>query len=243
MHSTLAEKAYHRIREMLSKGELSPGKRLVNRTLADEIGVSFTPVREAINQLASEGLVEYVRGAGAYVRRVNRQELAQLFDLRANLEPFAAAEAARNISSDQISELLRHCERFYSLARSLRSTCPDRDPHKMWAEWLNVEEAFHGLLFRAAGNPWLLKVAAELRLMSMLFGPQRSSVGILTLSRAAWSWREHTRLVRLLASGEQELARSWMEQHIRTGRSHVMAWFDRQGSEALESEQGAGKKS
>ncbi len=226
MHSTLAEKAYHHIRQMLSHGQLRPGDRLVNRTLATEIGVSFTPVREAINQLASEGMVEYVRGAGAYVRRIDRVELSQLFDLRANLEPFAAAEAARNITSNELEELFRQCERFHTMARSLRSQTGFA-PLEVWTQWLDVEEDFHGLVFRAARNPWLTKIATELRLMSMLFGAQRAGDGILTVRSAAWSWREHTILARVLARGDTELARSWMERHIASGRTHVMAWFDR----------------
>ena len=227
MHSTLAEKAYLRIREMLARGESRPGERLVNRTLASEIGVSFTPVREAINQLASEGMVEYVRGAGAYVRQIDRKELGQLFDLRANLEPFAAAEAARNISSDELGDLFRLTERFHAMARGLRDAPTKIASHEVWTEWLDAEEEFHGLLFRAAGNPWLLKVASELRLMSKLFGSQRPGQGILTFSSAAWSWREHTALTRWLAQGDQQLARTWMEQHIANSRTRIMAWFDR----------------
>lgn len=233
MHSTLAEKAYHHIRQMLSEGQLRPGDRLVNRTLATEIGVSFTPVREAINQLASEGMVEYVRGAGAYVRRIDRVELSQLFDLRANLEPFAAAEAARNITSHELEELFRQCERFHVMARELRGQAACAAPD-VWIQWLDVEEVFHGLVFRAARNPWLTKIATELRLMSMLFGSQRSGDGILTFQKAAWSWREHTILARLLAQGDADRSRTWMERHIAGGRTHVMDWFDRLANETSE---------
>jgi DNA-binding GntR family transcriptional regulator len=229
MQTTLAEKAYTHIRGMLSRGELAPGTRLVNRALAAEIGISFTPVREAINQLASEGLVEYVRGAGAYVRRVDRVELEQLFDLRANLEPFATSQAAQHIDSAQLEELFRLCEHFHDLARGLRDVPRRVADVDTWAEWLDVEESFHGLLFRAAGNVWLTKVAAELRLMAMLFGPQRTTTGILTFSSAARSWREHTVLARLLAGGDAAAAEVWMRRHVATGRRNVLARYDARG--------------
>ena len=90
---------------MLTRGDLAPGTRLVNRSLAKELGISFTPLREAINQLASEGLVEYVPGGGAFVRRLDRHQLAQLYDLREALEPFAAAEAAKHITEHELEEL------------------------------------------------------------------------------------------------------------------------------------------
>ena len=78
--------------------EFAPGKPLVNRTLADEIGVSVMPVREAINRLTSEGLVEHVPGAGAFVRKVDREQLNHLHVLRDALEGCAAGEATRNIT-------------------------------------------------------------------------------------------------------------------------------------------------
>ncbi|MFT7680492.1 MAG: DNA-binding GntR family transcriptional regulator [Planctomycetota bacterium] len=226
MHSTLAEKAYFYIREKLSRGELLPGTRLVNRTLAAEIGVSFTPVREAINQLASEGLVEYIRGAGAYVRRIDRTELSQLYDLRATLEPFAAAEAARNITSHQMEEMYRLCDLFHTLASGLRGEQDDKTHLDLWTRWLDAEESFHGLIFRAAANTWLVKIATELRLMSMLFGPQRMGQQVLTLSNASRSWREHARLASTLGRGDSEHAHLWMVQHIATGRTQVLAWYD-----------------
>lgn len=234
LQSTLAEKAYQAIRGMLGRGELRPGDRLVNRSLAAEIGVSFTPVREAINQLASEGLVEYVRGAGAYVRRIDRRQLEQLFDLRDCLEPFAAQQAAKHIDSEELREAHRLCTLFLGMAREVRER-PDQsaDPAQ-WHRWIELEERFHGLIIDAARNPWLLKIAGELRLMALLFGPQRAGEGILTLSTAARTWREHQVLVRHLERGDSAAAEAWMAAHIQNARRHLLAWHDRQVRERTE---------
>ena len=70
---SLAEQAYRHIRSKLSNGTFVPGEQLVNRVLATEIGVSVIPVREAINRLATEGLVEHVPGSGAFVRQADSQ--------------------------------------------------------------------------------------------------------------------------------------------------------------------------
>ncbi|MEM7603659.1 MAG: GntR family transcriptional regulator, partial [Verrucomicrobiota bacterium] len=102
---SLSEKAYQHIRSRVFTGELAPGDRLVNRTLADELGTSFIPVREAISRLASEGLVKQVAGAGAFVRSFDRQEVSEIYDVRELIEPFAAAQAARFITDHELAEL------------------------------------------------------------------------------------------------------------------------------------------
>ena len=154
------------------------------------------------HQLASEGLVEYVRGAGAYVRRIDRRQLEQLFDLRDCLEPFAARQAADHIDSEELREAHRLCTLFHALARELRDRPDQTADAAQWHRWIELEERFHGLVFHATRNPWVLKIAGELRLMALLFGPQRAGEGILTPSMAARTWREHMVLVRHLERGD-----------------------------------------
>lgn len=228
LQSTLAEKAYEAIRTMLSRGELRPGDRLVNRSLAEKIGISFTPVREAINQLASEGLVEYVRGAGAFVRRIDRKELEQLFDLRVCLETFAMQEAARHISSADLADAYSLCSDFYAITLEVRRSPGQVADRELWSRWIAVEERFHGLIMQAAQNSWLLRIAGELQLMALLFGPQRAGEGILTLRTAAQAWRQHLDLVRSLEQGSADRGAELMRQHIETARRRILGWHDSQ---------------
>ena len=102
---SLAEQAYRHIRSKLSNGTFVPGEQLVNRVLATEIGVSVIPVREAINRLATEGLVEHVPGSGAFVRQADGQQLNDLYVLRDAVESCAAGEAAANITVFQLEAL------------------------------------------------------------------------------------------------------------------------------------------
>ena len=82
MATTLKQRAYEYIRRQLLNGELSPGSRLCNRTLAEQIGMSFIPVREAISQLASEGLIEHRPRLGAFVLDPSREQIEELYDFR-----------------------------------------------------------------------------------------------------------------------------------------------------------------
>src|SRR5271169_1260355 len=105
MLTNLKIHAYEHIRKRLLSGDLAPGASLSPALLAKEIGISHTPVREAISQLESEGLVERLPRLGARVRLIDRRELEELFELRETLEADAAAWAAERISEEQIVAL------------------------------------------------------------------------------------------------------------------------------------------
>ena len=132
MATNLKKLAYDHIRMNLFNGNLSPGMLLSPVTLAKEIGVSHTPVREAISQLESEGLVEQLPRVGARVKVIDRRELEELFDLREMLEGGAAAKAAERITAGEIAELRDLSERFHGLAGQLQEAGADRAERKPW---------------------------------------------------------------------------------------------------------------
>ncbi len=222
MKETLARRAYEQLRLKLSRGEFPPGTRLVNRTLAKELGVSFTPVREAINQLASEGLVEYVRGGGAFVRHIDRRDVAQLYDLRSVIEPFAVAEAAKHISEHEIEELQEICDDWLELADAIRTSDSQVATQEQAFLWAAAEERFHHVLIDAARNRWLAKVAKDLLLASQAFAPLRSASELLTPGVAAITCEDHANLVGILRRRDAEAASAWMVEHIRVGRQYVL---------------------
>jgi DNA-binding GntR family transcriptional regulator len=223
MEDTLAQKAYQELRARLRAGKLPPGTRLVNRTLAADLGISFTPVREAISRLSSEGLVEHIPGSGAFVRRLDRQDLAQLYDLRATLEPYAAAEAARHISAVELEELRSVCGEFENIAKQLRGRKSKVASPRVREAWLRAEERFHELLIEAARNPWLTKMAVELWLVFMVFASQAVAPDLLTPDVAKRTWIEHSRLLELLQERDADAAHDWMKAHIQHGRTHVLS--------------------
>ena len=227
VEETLARRTYDQLRLKLARGELAPGDRLVNRRLADEFGISFTPVREAINQLASEGLVEYVRGGGAFVRQLDRRSLVELYDLREHLEPFAAAKAASRISDDEVEELQEICDDWHALARTIRENDPPVADERLALRWVANEERFHHVLFDASHNRWLTKISKDLLLATQAFGPLLADPSLLTLGAAATTWKGHALLVRLLRRRDADAARDWMTEHIRIGRRYVLENFKR----------------
>ena len=229
MTTTLGVKAYEKLRGMLVQGRLQPGMQLVNRKLAGEIGMSMTPVREAVTRLASEGLVEYVPGAGAFVRRICRQELGQLYDVRLALESLAAAEAARHASTAEIAELRAIAADSFAIIRAIAAAPAGHATPDLMARWIEDEQRFHALLFQAARNPWLSKVAADLKLLALGFSPQRRIASFLTVATAVQTWRDHRRLIRALGSRDVALATATIDAHIAAGKREVFAHLTADG--------------
>ena len=121
MVTNLKARAYRHIRLALLDGELGDGMFLSPAKLAEKIGVSDTPVREAIIQVESEGLVERVPKLGIRARTLNRQELEEMFDLRIILESGAAKLAARQITGEQLGRLQENCRQHLILLKEVRT--------------------------------------------------------------------------------------------------------------------------
>jgi DNA-binding GntR family transcriptional regulator len=226
---TLGLQAYDELRRMLATGRLEPGMQLVNRKLADQIGMSMTPIREAVTRLASEGLVEHVPGAGAFVRRITRPELAQLYDLREALEPLAAAQAAAHATAGEIGELRAIAARSFRLIRQIAGRPEPHADAAIMAAWIDADQRFHEVLFEAARNCWLSKIAADLKILAYGFTPQRRIPAFLTVDVAVQTWRGHRRLVRALATRNAQLAAATALAHIRQGKEEVFAHLAAQG--------------
>ncbi len=222
MQPTLAEKSYRHIRNKLTNGDLVPGDRLVTRGLADEIGVSLGPVREALNRLASEGLIEHIPGAGASVRKADRQDLEELYVLRDATESCAAAEAAKFITDEQLAELETIVDDWAAIAAKIRRSTKQRATAAQFHRWLDNEEHFHEVLIEASRNRLLTKVVREYRTISRIFEAQRHAPELLTPAVADGTCRSHRNLVDALRNRDAMRSRLLMSEQIQNGRKLVL---------------------
>src|SRR5512147_1121588 len=101
-HENLDDKIYARLKALIADGTLAPGERILQEKLAREMGVSRTPLVNALKRLGQERLVEWVSRRGIYVKRFTMREMAQLFEVREGLEPIAARLAATRIAPDEV---------------------------------------------------------------------------------------------------------------------------------------------
>jgi DNA-binding GntR family transcriptional regulator len=211
---TLQQRAYEHIRKRLLCGELPPGSRVSERTIAQQIGMSRTPVREALNKLSSDGLLEYVDGAGMFTKMPTRRELEDLYELRIWLECGAMTRVVERISDAMLAELDHLCMAMRQVAVDL-GDAPEGDgnPEASY-RWLMLDTTFHVTLLRAADNPTAMKMVSDLRMMSQVFGHQQCSYDSTVLGRII---TEHEAIVGATRDRDVSQATDMLTKHIRRG--------------------------
>lgn len=182
---------------MILRGELAAGERLLEDRLADQLGVSRNPVREAIRSLEATGLVEVVPRRGAYVSRIDVDDVRKLLEVRGLLEGFAAETAAAGRDSalvDRLDRIMAEGRKAASSGNNVRAAELHRDFH------LAIEDA--------VGNPYLAQVTQPLRHRTELV------FSLLADARGDLSWDEHRRIRDAIATGDRDAARDAVRHHL-----------------------------
>ena len=199
-------RAYAAVRDGIAHGRLAPGEWLREGALADGLGLSRTPVREALRVLAAEGLVELVHNRGARVVRWTAEDVEETYRLRALLEGEAASLAARRATLEHVAVLERTC------AAHERSVA-DRRPA---VEQAACNDAFHAAVLEAAGSPRLLALHAIVT-SAPLVARVLSGYDDVALQRSVLAHRDVLMAVR---ERDEALAAAAMRAHILAAR-HV----------------------
>lgn len=216
-----AFRAYQHIRDQLLDGQLAPGTRLVTRKLATELGTSLNPVREALNRLHAEGLIDHHPGAGASVRHLGRREIEEIYGMREALESYAAELAARHIGEDELEDLAAICDSWRDMAHALRDGRVRAEDQDFVAGWVDNTARFHELLVRASRNSLLVKAVATFSLQAVVFAAQRRLPPI-PLSHAAQNWLSHSRLLRALSRRDGPAAAAIVRRQMQVGRRYML---------------------
>lgn len=202
--------AYLRLLDEIRAGHLIPGDRLRETELAARLGVSRTPIREAIRQLESDGLVTHVPRHGASLRKLDYAEVMELYEMRAVLEGTAARLAARAASEVELGELV-----------TLNDTLAEIGTG---AEAAHLNRIFHATLLDAAKNRFLSKSMLSLQKTLMILGPTMLS----DTDRADAAVAEHRRILDALQSRDGNAAELAMRAHIEASqRLRIRAFRDR----------------
>ncbi len=219
--TNLRELAYGHIRSKLLEGRIPPGTRISSRALAREIGVSFIPVREAIAQLASEGLVDHEAGVGTFGTKVGQQDLRELYELREALELHAVERAAERIDEHGLAEMKGWNDTLCAIAKRRRASAgsPQQSDDADLAAWTNADTEFHLALLRAAGNKRVVRAVKDLRVLTQVFRAQRLLRPVEDLEAAC---DHHRRLIEALAQRDAVQARSLLSEHIRFGCKNAL---------------------
>lgn len=196
----LYEEVAELLRQRIFQRELEPGSWIDELKLAEEYGISRTPLREALKVLAAEGLVTMKVRRGAYVTEVSEKDLADVYHLLSLLESDAAAVVAQRALPAQLAELER-------LHQELEQSVQQRE------RFFSLNEQFHLQLLEMADNRWRTQMVADLRKVMKL---NRHS-SLLKTGRIQESLLEHRALMTALQSGNAEQARLNMQVHFHRG--------------------------
>ena len=200
--ASAANRAYAEIRGLILSGDASPGTPLREEALADIVGVSRTPIRDALRRLEAEHYARRTRSGRLVVADWDSDDLAEIFALRAMLEGHAAARAARRITPAALADL-RQCNAEIEAAVA--------QPQPDIARFLTGNRRFHDLVLAASASP---------RLAAMLAGLIEQPIVRRTATRydradLARSTHEHGQLVQAFAAHDEDWARAVMTAHIR----------------------------
>ncbi|HEX3656457.1 MAG TPA: GntR family transcriptional regulator [Pirellulales bacterium] len=219
---TLKQHAYKLIRNRVLSGSIPPGGRLSDDALSKELKISRSPIREAISQLTSEGLVEYRPRSGAYVRVPDLRELEEWYETRTALEGFAVMRACSHITAVQLGELQRLCDEIAAVIRAVRELPGKIANTKLRERFLALDLEFHMLILHVSGNAWMLRIVEDCKLLTKVFGHVQIEHDMRLLSR---SHLGHRRVVRALRRQQPEFARRLMEEHIQAACRAVLAGY------------------
>ena len=199
MEQRRADSIAEQLEELIFNGTFADGDRLDEVRLAEQFGVSRTPLREAFQRLALSGLVELIPRRGAFVRQPGPVELMEMFEVMAELEAVCGRLAALRISEEALEKL-----------REANSNCQAavdaRDSDAYYAE----NERFHRIIYQQSGNGFLAQEAAKLHKRLKPFRRQQ----LRFRGRMAQSMAEHEHIVRALEMGTSDLAADTLREHV-----------------------------
>jgi DNA-binding GntR family transcriptional regulator len=214
--SSIRGKAYLHIQRKIASGELPAGSAVSELALAEELGSSRTPIREALGQLAAEGFLEQTPNRGAVVVQLKRQDFIDLYELREALEVYAVRKAATTPTRPSDLETLQKlADDILLLKKELdQSRKASLNPQQM-QRLMNIDMAFHTLLMRMAANARILKVVNETRLLILIFAMRHQGHRAADLERI---YQEHCNILRAVADRNPDRAAQLIGDHIQNSQ-------------------------
>ena len=199
----LRDVVFNTLRQAILKGELKPGERLMEIQLAQRLGVSRTPVREAIRKLELEGLVLMIPRKGAEVAQITRQDLEDVLEVRAALEELAVKDACLHITDEEIKKLRKASEEFQKTLKTNDLVASAQ-----------ADMEFHEVIYNAADNRRLNNLREQMYRYRMEYLKDERTHQILS--------REHEAIRKALEAHDVEKAAAAMNIHIENQKNSIL---------------------
>lgn len=206
-YQPLREVVCETLREAIRDGILEPGERLMEIQIAEELGVSRTPVREAIRKLELEGYVVMLPRRGTYVANLSIKDINEVYEIRASIDALAAGLAAERITDDELEQM----------ERMLVATVEAFEKGNM-DRVVEYDTKFHDVLYCASRNDRLVGIINNLREQLTRF----RSISMAYPGRMKKTMEEHGRMVEAIAQRDVELAQQLARQHMENSEQALL---------------------
>ena len=204
---SLRESVLQTLRQAIVCGELKPGERLMEIQLSEALGVSRTPVRDALRKLEEEGLVIVEKNKGASVAPITEQDLIDVLQVREVLDELSVRLACRNLKKEESILLHKNMEMFPSVIAT-------KDPEKITAH--DVE--FHDIIYEATGNKRLMQMMHHIQLDMYRYRLEYIRVD----EDHTCLYEEHDRIIKAIEKQDEEAARNAIRIHLKNQRETIL---------------------
>lgn len=205
--SSLRSKVFLRIQTDILNGKYAPGESLVETKLSEELGVSRTPVREAIRQLELEGLVQSIPNKGTLVKGISAQDIEDIYTIRMRIEGLAARWAAEKITDEELKELREalELEEFYTIKNDS-------------GHLLRFDSRFHDIIFNASKSTPLKNMLQSFH----LYVQRARTISMESPHRAQKMLEEHRAILKAIEDRDPDSAEKLTTEHIKNARDNLL---------------------
>lgn len=212
--SVLADYAYSEILKMILSGEILPGSRIREDILADRLGISRTPVREAVNRLTQNGFVTSVKRKGLYCVEITRQDLLNLLELRIALESLSFENCIDQATKENIDTIQNIVEEFDKQLKNVLAHNDDNIVKELALIHNEYDVRFHVGIARVSNSSRLIQYVTEVETM-LLIARQRIYRSNERVKIVQVSWTQHQQMVDSIRARDKKAARALLDDHLR----------------------------
>lgn len=204
--TSLNEKIYTRLIQAILEGQFKPGERIVCNDLATRIGVSRTPLKEALIRLEEEGFVYSIPRRGTYINKFTSKDMQEIYDIREALEGIAACLAASSPNISIIKQMRKTCQNYKEgIQKKDIELC------------INKDLEFHQLLAKGSGNKRLIQILERFHIQTISIFKKGDNYW----ANASTYLQDHLVIVDSISRGQGEIAEKMVREHIRRGRGMI----------------------
>jgi len=220
---SMREVAYQHIQKKIATRTFRAGDPVSELPVANELGISRTPTREAIRQLVAEGILEEVTGRGVLVVKLDVRDIEEIYDVREALEVQAVTRIARQVvGAVELKNLRKVADEMLSLTQALQRSGRDRLDAKEMTRFEAADIGFHTYLLQIAGNRRSMKIVAAMRTLIRIVAMRRVGHGLEELRRIH---QDHVDIIAALEAGDPARAAAVASAHVRASQQARLEQF------------------